>query len=93
MTARTNSQRQRARAKPKLRVSQIVVNLVLLNEHDAPIPADQPIIFTGDANGTAAENLAGWLAKLPAHLEVASAQLVAQPEPVATNLDEGGAKT
>lgn len=78
MAARTRSQKQRDQAS-KLRVSQIVVNLVLLNEHDAPIPADQPVVFTGDANGTAAENLAGWLAKLDQHLEVASAQLAAHP--------------
>lgn len=81
-TARTASQKQRARTKPKLRVSQIVVNVVLLNEHDAPIPADQPLVFTGDENGTAADNLTGWLAKLPQHLETASAQLAAPPEPV-----------
>lgn len=76
MTARTNSQRQRARAKPKLRVAQIIVNLVLLNEHDAPVSSTEPLVFTGDANGTAAENLVGWLAKLPQHLEAAA---IAQP--------------
>lgn len=74
MAARTRSQKQRAQAS-SLRVSQIIVNLILLNEHDAPLPADQPIIFIGDENGTAADNLAGWLAKLPQHLEIASAQL------------------
>lgn len=79
MTGKTTSQRQSA--KPKLRVSQIVVNLILLNEHDAPIPNTEPLVFTGDENGTAADNLAGWLAKLPAHLENAAAQLDTPPEP------------
>lgn len=73
MSSRTASQRQRELA-TKLRVSQIAVNLVLINEHDAPTQAD-PVVFTGDENGTAAENLMGWLAKLPQHLEVAAAQL------------------
>lgn len=75
MAARTAAQKRRDRL-PKLRVSQIVVNVVLLNEHDAPIPAEQPIVFTGDENGTAAENAATWLTNMPVHLEIAAAQLV-----------------
>ena len=39
---------------PKLRVSQIVVTLVLIDEYDALKNAD-PLVFTGDPDGTAAE--------------------------------------
>ena len=75
MAATTRSQKQRALAKPKLRVSQIVVNLVLVNEHDAPVQPDQ-LVFTGNENGTAAENLIAWMNNLPAHLAKAGT-----PEP------------
>lgn len=61
----------------KLRVSQIVVQLVLLDEHDAPIRPDAAS-FAGNENGTAAENLIAWLVTLPAHLEIAAAQLAEQ---------------
>ncbi len=54
-----------------LRVSQIVVNLVLLNEHDAPVTPDA-IAFAGNETGTAAEQLAAWLGGLSAQLEAAS---------------------
>jgi hypothetical protein len=50
-----------------LRVSQIVVSLVLLDEYDAPKNAD-PIAFAGDAEGTAAEKLRGWVDGLPEKL-------------------------
>lgn len=76
-SSRTASQRQRALG-PKLRVMQLVVQPVLLNEHDCPVTPD-PLIFTGDDNGTAADNLSGWLAKLPLHLEIAAAQFNAPP--------------
>lgn len=64
---------------PKLRVSQIVVSLVLLNEHDAPI-TPEPVLFAGDENGTAAENLALWIETLPMQLELAAAQIAAPEE-------------
>lgn len=62
-----------------LRVSQIVVSLILLNEHDAPI-TPEPVIFAGDDNGTAAENLTAWITSLPVQLELAAAQLEAPAE-------------
>ena len=55
----------------QLRVSQIIVQLVLLNEHDAPIHPDQ-LVFHGDPAGTAPEKLAAWLTELPGHLAAAS---------------------
>lgn len=54
-----------------LRVCQIVVNLVLLNEHDSPVTPDA-VVFAGNENGTAAENLAAWLENLPMQLHLAA---------------------
>lgn len=65
--------------KTELRVSQIVVSLVLLNEHDAPV-TPEPVMFAGNETGTAAENLAAWIAALPMQLELAAEQLAAPDE-------------
>lgn len=59
-----------------LRVSQIAVNLVLLNEHDAPVSPEQ-IVFAGNENGTAIDNLMAWVAALPLQLGIAAAQVEA----------------
>ena len=45
---------------PKLRVSQIVVTLVLIDEYDALKNAD-PLVFTGDVDGSAAEKATAFL--------------------------------
>lgn len=63
-----------SQTQPKLRVSQIVVSLVLLNEHDSPV-TPEPVMFSGNEDGTAVENLALWLETLPMQLELAAAQL------------------
>lgn len=77
MTARTRSQKQRDLETPRVRVSQIIVQIVVLDQHDAPINAD-PLVFVGNENGTAADNLAAWLADLPAQLETAGAPPVSE---------------
>jgi hypothetical protein len=59
-----------------LRVSQIIVQLVLLDEFDAPRHAE-PIVFAGDADGTAEVKLAAWLGDLPAKLDEAQASIAA----------------
>ena len=51
-----------------LRVSQIVVQLVLLNEHDAPVHPE-PLVFVGNEGGSAADQLTEWLPTLPAQLD------------------------
>lgn len=50
-----------------LRVSQIVVQLVLLDEYDAPTKSE-PIVFAGGADGTAIEKLRAWCDDLPGKL-------------------------
>lgn len=57
-----------------LRVSQIIVNLVLLDEHDSPVRPDA-LIFQGDETGSAAEHLAAWLGELPMQLVMANATI------------------
>lgn len=44
----------------KLRISQVVVQLHLLDEFDAPVPAE-PISFVGSQEGTAVEKAKVWL--------------------------------
>lgn len=51
-----------------LRVSQIMVQLVLLDEHDAPQRPD-PLAFQGDAEGTAVEKAQAFLKDLPGKLD------------------------
>jgi len=53
-----------------MRVSYITVQLVLLDEYDAPKEA-KPITFLGDSEGSAAEKLQLWLADLPGKLATA----------------------
>ena len=70
---------------PALRVSQIELHVILVNEHDAPVRAD-PLIFEGNDAGSAAEHLSAWLANLPTHLAQAGnlAPEDATPEPEAS---------
>ena len=78
MAKTTTNQRRRRNAPPALRVSQIEVHLVLLNEHDV-ILREGPAVFQNDANGTAADHLAEWAKNgLPVQLELAGAQMVTQ---------------
>lgn len=65
----------------KLRVSQLVLQPILLNEHDSPFTSE-PVVFVGDENGTAADNLAAWIANLPLHLAIAEAQISATPNTI-----------
>ncbi len=50
------------------RVSQIIVQVILLDEYDAPKPTD-PVTLQGDAEGSAIEKLRAWTESLPAKLE------------------------
>lgn len=92
MASRTRSQRQRGHAKPD--VSQVVVQLLLLDRYKAPLdPQPDPLVFTGDENGTAAANAADWLTtKLDPNLEAVGTQLAAR-DAVAEATSELAAKT
>ena len=46
--------------KVKMRVSQIVVQVLFIDEYDAPKQSD-PVTFTGDADGTAVEQTQRWI--------------------------------
>lgn len=50
-----------------MRVAQVVVQFVLLDQHDAPIQSEQSV-FVGTADGTALENAIAALEELPAKL-------------------------
>lgn len=52
----------------RMRVSQLVVQAVLLDEFDAP-QQTEPVTFSGDGEGTAADKLRDWLDDLPKKLE------------------------
>jgi hypothetical protein len=54
-----------------LRVAQINVGLILLDEFDAIKNAD-PITFAGDQDGTAPDKLREWLDELPQKLAKAA---------------------
>ena len=54
-----------------LRVSQIELQLVLVNKHDAPVRAD-PLVFVGTDTGSAVEHLTACIGNLPAHLAAAA---------------------
>lgn len=47
-----------------MRVSRVTITLVTLDQYDALFET-QPAHFNGDADGTALEKAAEWLAKLP----------------------------
>lgn len=60
-----------------LRVSQIHLQVVLLDEFDAPRPTDA-VTFSGDAQATAWEKAAVWIAELPDRVQ--ELQTVAQED-------------
>lgn len=63
-----------------LRISRIVVSVIALDEHDA-IQEAQPIIFQGDAKGTAAEHLQAWSEELPKKMVEAAKALEPKSQP------------
>lgn len=45
-----------------LRISQLALDVVLLDEYDAPVPAPGgPVVFCNTADGTAAQHLIAWV--------------------------------
>jgi hypothetical protein len=81
MADRTRSQKQRDHeetATPaSLRLSEIVIQPVMRNQHDHPMPLGQPTTIYGDENGTPIENAVAWLTNtLTAQSEMAAAQFV-----------------
>lgn len=54
-----------------LRIAQINISLVLLDEFDA-IKNTEAIVFTGDQDGNAVDKLREWLNELPKKLDEAT---------------------
>jgi hypothetical protein len=71
MTTKRNPPKVQPDSTPALRVSQLELTMILLNEHDAPVRPD-PLVFMGSGQGSAADQLIAWLQALPTHLAQAT---------------------